>query len=486
VKALVEHGYPEEMAELFASVEVEVLDAHPPDYRYRLVYPHGEVRETELAYHAAQARTPLETDWKLPDGSLSLVREIEPESSLVHFEHFVPDEALPAELTAALDTSASGTSAARAAPTWRTADAEPSEQAVPGGTLVYFQETGKEGTKALAGAVAEHFEAPKTGVALEVLGAGLEVYEAAQAGEEVRAWLDEVDVLMACAKSPTNALAMQDPDYSANAVKLLSDTRRELQVISGIRFLSMMDSTALGLVPALAVATKPIFVWNDETIKGLAAELLRVARQTVVACEEEEEEEPGGTGQTADPETVEHNEGLGIQCDEAAAAELPALVQRKLRVVRGEGTFARECFEGTHDVAWSLSDWLPSLTVADSLAANATNPLAGMPLVTGAITVQRSVVESRADPTCSCTDDGDDWFRIELSADDVCDALNVTIEDYLPGCATNEGSLVTTVWDVTAADLFNGTGEPHVLSLDGSFDKPSVQWSFTLEVVPEE
>ncbi len=82
-------------------------------------------------------------------------------------------------------------------------------------------------------------------------------------------------------------MGSNNANYSSSTVAAIQNARSELKQNSAVRFLNRMTETASGLTPVtavLSVGMKPGFVWSEQTLRDLSANLMRDARLAVVPC----------------------------------------------------------------------------------------------------------------------------------------------------------------------------------------------------------
>jgi hypothetical protein len=293
---LIAQGIPEDVARFFAAAKMESSSPDNTTCIYLQTFPNGATREMILRVSPNRQYTPTPDEIANTTPGSSPIYAIEYASSVLadntvrmDLNYFVPTESLPKVLAKKVQTSPLTADGARRL----TAVQVAADTSATGGAGIYYGEIGKTGADVGIGSVIDYFAAQG------ITGAGTlgSVYAAASAlsnlaealdlSQQIKTWLKELDALEECARNPTNELAKKDPNYSAAAVAAVQEARINIKAHGAVRYINKMTETGAGITPVTAVLSiglKQAFVWNEQTMKDLSEEEMRMARLAVVPC----------------------------------------------------------------------------------------------------------------------------------------------------------------------------------------------------------
>jgi hypothetical protein len=290
--ALIARGVPSDIARYFAAGKRESDCATSTVCTYRQTYPNGATRDMTLSAVSGAFYVPTADELANASSFSSPVFDVtyvasgvDDVSTQIDLGFFVPTTSIPsgvaAKPQAALSTRAPDAALTRLATAAVAAD----------GISIDWAESGKVGADVAIGSVLEHYKnvggAKTVGTVYSVASAAASVATSLEVSVQTRAWLAELDALEYCAAHPTNPLAAKDPGYSAAAVDKVRAVRAEVKASSAVRFLAVMDETATGLHPVLAVLAIPLkqaYIWVEQTQVTVAESFMREARAAVVSC----------------------------------------------------------------------------------------------------------------------------------------------------------------------------------------------------------
>ncbi|MBC8212953.1 MAG: Ig-like domain-containing protein [Gammaproteobacteria bacterium] len=288
---LVSQGIPEDIAQFFAAARFSSSCASNTSCSYVYTYPNGARRNLTLT------TTPVEYT-PTADELSSTTAVINPvyngrftasgiedsESSAdaqINISYFVPTSSISQRAA----FSALTTTAARSIVVTLAAGAS-------GGYQFNLSESASKGADVTIGSLLSYYESlgksvKATGSAYAIASALSDIAGAAAISKQVNAWLNELDELEKCAADPTNPVTQSDPSYTQTTVASLQAARAELKQLSAVRFINVMDETAMGLHPVAAVLSIPLKqanAWTEQTLQDLSEKLMQDARSSVVSC----------------------------------------------------------------------------------------------------------------------------------------------------------------------------------------------------------